>query len=236
MTDCAFICPRRALACLWLAGVLAACPGWAMAGEPPDQDIQVWTPTVCQVGLSERWTVHIETQVKVVQDVHEVQNSLLRSAVMVKVGKSATLYVGYAWIPYFYPVRTNEHRTWQQVVWTARAGKWTLAPRVRFEQRFLPAVGRASFRLRGQLKAMLPLSADGSWQLSVSDEVFLHLNTSDPARRSGFAGNRAQLGVTRRVSRQISIEPAYLLQHVERPDRLRDEIDHVIMLTTVVRF
>lgn len=200
------------------------------------EDFQVWTPTTFQKVLGDQWFVQAETQVRFVADASELQNSLFRPAVGYRVTPRATLFFGYAWVPYFYPARRDEQRLWQQLLITLPAGGWTLTPRVRFEQRFLPIVDGVSLRLRGSMRVTHPLASSKRLLVAFSDEVFFTLNSVNPGPEAGFAQNRLQSGLGIRVNAGMTVEPAYLFQFVNRAPGLPDEIDHVFIVTTNVRF
>jgi hypothetical protein len=229
-------CPRTVVLSLLVAGALVGLPRLAPGDEPARKDVQFWTPTIFQTNLTPRWALQFDTQIRLIDNLRALQNSLVRPSVVFMPGRRLTLNLGYAWVPYFHPARTDEHRLWQQVMLTVRTGGWTLLPRVRFEQRRIPVVDRVSFRLRGQVKVLHALPGSSRWQLSVSDEVFFNLNDVVPAPARGFATNRTQIGLVRRVTPRLSVETGYLLQYANRPRPLADEIDRVVTLNTVVRF
>lgn len=217
-----------------VAAAISVAPAPALADVV--EDVQVWTPTTFQKVLGDQWFVQAETQVRFVDDASELQNSLFRPALGYRVTPKATLFLGYAWVPYFYPARRNEQRIWQQLLMTIPAGGWTLMPRVRFEQRFLPGVDGVSLRLRGSMRVTHPVASSGRFLIALSDEVFFVVNSRDPAPDAGFAQNRLQSGLGIRVNGGMTVEPAYLFQFVNRPLGLPNEIDHVFILTTNVRF
>jgi hypothetical protein len=213
--------------------LLALAPCTARADG--EQDVQFWTPTTVGKVFDDRWSAQVETQVRFVENVAELQNSLIRPAVVYRATPRTSLFFGYAFVPYFYPARRNEQRLWQQLITSATVRRWTLTPRVRLEERFLPSTEGVAIRLRGQMRAMRPLSRNGAWQLSLSDEVFFHLNSVSESVQAGFSANRTQVGLNRRVSRFMTVEPGYLLQLTRRAGGQKD-IAHVATLTTNVRF
>lgn len=221
---------------LLLATVLSLLPGPAVAGEQAKKDVQFWTPTIVQARLAPRWSVQLDAQIRLVNDLSVVRNSLIRPSLIFAPGGRLTFNLGYAWVPYFHPARSDEHRLWQQVALTARLGGWSLHPRVRFEQRRIPGADRLSFRLRGQLKAVHALPRSSRWLLSLSNEAFFNLNDAGPSPPRGFATNRAQVGLVRQVTPRLSIETGYLLQYLNMPRPLAGEFDSVATLTTIVRF
>lgn len=103
-----------------VAAAISVAPAPALADVV--EDVQVWTPTTFQKVLGDQWFVQAETQVRFVDDASELQNSLFRPALGYRVTPKATLFLGYAWVPYFYPARRNEQRIWQQLLMTIPAG------------------------------------------------------------------------------------------------------------------
>ncbi|MGE3275778.1 MAG: DUF2490 domain-containing protein [Vicinamibacterales bacterium] len=210
--------------------VLAPAP---LAAQGRTVDAQLWSPTTVVKTVSDRWFVQAETQVRLTEDFGKLSNSFLRPAVGIRVGRHATVHLGYAWVPYFSP-RRDEHRIWQQIAWSLPAGAWTLAPRLRLEQRWLPGADGTTWRLRGQLQVSHALSRSGAWRLSVADELLVFLNDTRLGPDAGFGTNRVRIGFGHRLNRHVTIEPGYVLQFSH--GRVQNEIVHAAIVSTSLGF
>lgn len=199
-------------------------------------DAGFWMPTTIQVSFARQLFVHLDLQARFADDWSEFQTGIVRPSIGVQITPRTAVSAGYGWIASRWPLTADEHRVWQQILMTFQAGGWTLVPRGRLEQRFLPVVEGVSWRVRGQLRALHPLTADARWQILLSNEVMVTLNSLDPAPVSGIGHNRLFTGVSRRIGPHLTLEPGYLLQFVNRPGTQLDEFDHIVQIGTAIRF
>ncbi|MGE0044105.1 MAG: DUF2490 domain-containing protein, partial [Vicinamibacterales bacterium] len=207
------------------------------AADDHTAEVQLWSPTTIVRTVSEKWFVQAETQVRLTENLGKVANSFLRPAVGIRLGGHATLHLGYAWVPYFSP-RKDEQRIWEQVSWSVPAGRWTLAPRLRLEQRWLPGAASTTWRLRGQFRASHALTRSGGWRVTMADEVLMFLNDTASGPAAGFGANRVHVGFTRRVNHHLTVEPGYVLQYSRSVagGRTTTGVVHALLVSTNIAF
>jgi hypothetical protein len=90
---------------------------------------------------------------------------------------------------------SDEHRIWQQLIWSKPLNGINFLSRTRLEQRFRDDGSDTGWRLRQFMKAAYPLPGNPNMSLVAYDELFFGLNDTDWGTRSGFDRNRLFLGV-----------------------------------------
>lgn len=220
--------PPLALRLRFLAAFAAAAivvlPARAGAQTPtqvPDtQDLQLWAQVVATVSLSENWRLHLEGQPRWADNMSEMDQVILRSAVGRRLTKRITLWAGHAYVPRTRGLGTqHENRAWEQLSATfPDVERWTPSLRVRLEQRFLDGWSDSSHRLRLMGRVVRPLDADKVWSLAAWNEVMFTLDDTDsggPAR--GVDQNRVFGGIIRKLSDKAALETGYLWQTTDPP-------------------
>jgi hypothetical protein len=182
----------------------------------------------------------------------EPQQLLLRPGVQVTVAPGVRLAAGYAWIatqPYgSLPIAnpTREHRTWQQISLSHRAGVFTVSHRYRLEQRWTHPLLRVAGsdereegpttyqnRLRYLPRAQAPL---GSIKLGgrpvigyVWDELLMPLGGANQTFTIGQ--NRASAGVGLPLSPKLRAEVGYMNLYNAFAARRANEVNHTLWVS-----
>lgn len=214
------------------APVAAIFPAVAHAAE---EDGNIWLAQTANVDLGDGAVLWLEAQERFTNDASRLGQFLVRPAIGYKLDKTTTVFLGYAYVMTdpVGPVRTNEHRMFQQLSFrVAGDGKGlTVTGRTRLEQRWLEEQTGTAWRLRQQLRATAPLS--GKVRAVVWTEPFIGLNQTG-FQRSGLGLWRNFAGVAVPLGQRFTLEPGYLNQYVVRggPDR----IDHTASLTIAAAF
>lgn len=199
----------------------------ATAAAQPNPDRQVWMQGLALGQLSEHWRTHIEVQPRWFDDGSDLGLTIVRYALGRRLTPRATVYVGHAWIPRTFGTGVrHEQRAWQQLSLTGPSvGGWATSGRVRLEQRWLDPWADASHRLRTMVRAQRALAGGSPWGVWTYDELMLTLDDTARGPASGFDRNRLAAGVSRRLSRAVSLDAGYLWEHaVFGPDRRNDHI------------
>jgi len=138
---------------------------------------------------------------------------IVRPGIGYTFSKLLTAHVGYAYVPNITDAGANryEQRTWQHVLVSHAVNDAVkLAGRVRLEQRF-GSGDDIGHRLRVQARAQWQPSAGLALQLIVHNELFVGLNNTDWAAKSGYDQNRMFLGVgTDTKVKGVRVEAGYL--------------------------
>lgn len=126
---------------------------------------------------------------------------------------------------------TADDQLFQQLVWDVPAGPVRVTARTRLEQRFQQGVRETSWRLRQQIKLLIPVGHHGL-RASLYVEPMFDLNHT-PAVRQDFDQMRSFAGVNLPVARDATLEIGYLGQFVHRPTG--DYWVHAVPMTLSVR-
>ena len=214
---------RTILIPLALAAALGAA-GPALASE----DTQYWQTLNVSVALPDNFKVSNETvrRSSDARGFYEVENNFM---VGKKVNKVVTLWLGYTFDPQYNhgTFRVREHRFRQQVNFDnfAVLGKVRLSGRVRLEERWREGQTGTAYRLRPQVKAVVPVA--GKVTLGVSSEQFFNLNNTGFQTVDGLERMRNAIFITVPLSKKISVDFGYLNQHGFVPNG-PDSSDHVL--------
>ena len=214
---------RTVLIPLALAAALGAA-GPALASE----DTQYWQTLNVSVALPDNFKVSNETVLRSsdARGFYEVENNFM---VGKKVNKVVTLWLGYTFDPQYNhgTFRVREHRFRQQVNFDnfAVLGKVRLSGRVRLEERWREGQTGTAYRLRPQVKAVVPVA--GKVTLGVSSEQFFNLNNTGFQTVDGLERMRNAIFITVPLSKKISVDFGYLNQHGFVPNG-PDSSDHVL--------
>jgi hypothetical protein len=150
--------------------------------------------------------------------------------------ENASLWLGYAFVPTMEPFATqdfNEHRIWQQFLWTGKTFLGAFTSRSRFEQRFMNQPDTA-YRFRQMFKLSYPLSFAPDFSLVGSDELFVNVNTTGTIY-SGFEQNRVFTGLGYNFDEHIKAEIGYMNQYIRRVERA-DRMTHILSLNLLLNY
>jgi hypothetical protein len=231
---------RRVAALSALAGVTLW--GRAAAASPDDHRVQSWLGLFTHAPVRRNLWIWSDFHLRAYES-FEPTTFILRPGLSWRARPNLFLTAGYAWTPGW--TRTDaprqwgdltlvdEHRSWQQLLWTPNDRDTGLAAQVRgrLEQRFRPGEGEVGSRLRVLWRGQAPISRDldRTWIVVVWNELFLGLNETQWGQARGFDQNRAFGGVGwQAVPRRLRLEFGYMNKWAAREGP--DPIDHVIML------
>lgn len=109
----------------------------------------------------------------------------------------------------------QEYRLWQQANWVISDNcRYSLLSRTRLEERKNFASSQIALRFREQLTIRIPIQSWPNYYYMLFDEVFFNLNHPAWVSDSFFQQNRAFIGISRNVSKLISVDIGYLNQYV----------------------
>lgn len=175
-----------------------------------------------------RWW--FDGQSRFLDDAGGFNQLLIRPGLGYAIRENQTLWYGYAYI------RTDsvtldegfdEHRMWQQWMYTPSVDNWSFVYRSRFEQRWVETGSDVGLRFRQFARAQYKLT-DTPWSVIAWDEAFFHLNDTDWGARAGFDQNRAFIGVGFKSSPEgVRYEIGYLNQFIYRRDR-ENTMNHIL--------
>ena len=125
-----------------------------------------------------------------------------------------------------------ENHAVEQLNWTpGKLGRVAVALRTRLEQRAISGVAGTSWRVREQVRLVLPVSKHGT-SLVAWGEPFLSLNRT-AAQPYVLERVRSFAGVNVPLARHVDVEAGYLNEYLHRPVSDRD--NHVLSVVLSVR-
>jgi hypothetical protein len=181
------------------------------------------------------------------------QQLLLRPGLQYTVAPGVRIAAGYGYIataPYgFLPAATptREHRTWQQLSLTHKAGRFTVSHRYRLEQRWisalLPVAGDPDARERGPAGYQNRFRYQGRGQAELAalrfrtrpligylwDELLMPIG--GPTQAFTLGQNRASAGVGVPLSATTRVEVGYLHLYNAFAARRANEVNHTLWVS-----
>ena len=186
-----------------------------------------WFMFLNNTKFNEKWGLQFDVQLRSVDDWKYVRNTLVRPAVQYFINKQHNVALGYLWqTTYNKPdvaesTTLNEHRIFEQYIYTHKLSSIFASHRVRVEQRFIETAGndifaqrfRYFFRLIQPLQKQQQSFTKGAF-VALQNEVFLNFQNKKALNNSVFDQNRAYLAAGYRFSKQLDLELGYLNQAV----------------------
>lgn len=165
------------------------------------------------------------------------QQLLVRPGLGYDLGGGRSLWLGYAWIETDPEGRDDfeEHRIWQQFLWSGKTGALGLQSRTRLEQRFVDTGSETGWRARQFVKLTHPLAPGSRFGLAAYEEAFFDLNDTDWGAISGFVQNRLFVGLSYKLDEtgRWTLETGYLNQYLAR-ERSRDTMNHILSVNVLL--
>ncbi|MEO1883337.1 MAG: DUF2490 domain-containing protein [Methyloprofundus sp.] len=185
-----------------------------------------------------KWQWWMEGQGRWFNNASQQGQSIVRPGIGYQLSDQVSVWLGYAWVR-TYPEgqdHTDEHRIWQQLSWNKPYSWGGLATRTRLEQRFLNTGNDAGWRFRQFLKYTYPIFSERIY-LSLWDEVFVNMNSTDWGAKSGFGQNRLFTGLGFFVDskQHYRFELGYINQFVNLESQ-NNQMDHLISGSLFIRY
>ena len=197
--------------------------------------------------LTDKWSLHTEYQWRRADVIINWQQSLARIGFDYRITDNFSATAGYGFIityPYGkQPVNTtfNEHRIWQQVVFTHAVGTFQINHRYRLEQRWSEQMVLQNsgeyrkegynynnrFRYRFMINYPIKFKKENSkFFLSVYDEVFINFGKN--VRYNIFDQNRFYFALGYKFSESGNVQLGYLNQVIIKSNGQNTELNHTL--------
>ena len=232
--------PSRRIAAALLLLTLAV----GLAQAETDDDQGLWLMALGQGSLGSADQAHsklrwwLDVQARFSNDADGFTQGIVRPGLGYALNDTTTLWLGYAWIPTS-PVSGqdyDEHRVWQQLIWSGPLNGISFSSRTRLEQRFRDNGDDTGWRLRQFFKGAYALPGNPNVSLIGYDELFFGLNDTDWGASSGFDRNRLFLGLGWRLGKSgSSLEIGYLNQYVDM-NSADNLIEHILSLNFFLNY
>jgi hypothetical protein len=181
----------------------------------------------------------LDAQLRLLDDSNGYDQALIRPGLGWDVGAGFSVWAGYAYIHTDPRHRSDfdEHRPWQQLLWSGPVGDLGLQIRTRLEERYVDGDGETGWRFRQFVKASYALPFAPRLGLASYEEVFFDLNDTNWGANTGFSQNRFFAGASAKLSeaRKIVVELGYLNQYIRR-DGGEDDVNHIVNVNLILDF
>lgn len=197
-----------------------------------------WLFLLNSTKLSEKWSMHLDVQVRSNDNWDGVKNVLFRPGLTYHINKNQNVTAGYLFASTNATPTKIEHRIWQQYIINHKLGNALTAHRFRLEQRFL-ADDNFAQRLRYFIRLIQPLQkteqgfTKGAF-FALQNEIFLNIQNKEVINNSLFDQNRLYLAMGYRFSKKLDLEAGYLKQSIHGKTRNTD--NNVAQLALYTRF
>jgi len=199
-------------------------------------DVQFWpTVTVYTPTTADGWRASAELQSRWSDDVSTYDRTVYRVNGGRLFANGLEVFAGYENTQPASRVARGEQRLWEQVEHTLHRGRWSVANRVRLEERFIEDAAGAAMRLRYRFKVQHALGQT-RWIASAGEEFWMRLNTVGSGGPRGVDQNRITLTAARALSAHLSVEPGYLYIYANLPPPVRNLRVHVLTMQVTTRF
>jgi hypothetical protein len=196
------------------------------------EDFQTWGNITAMGSLGtlnpdlKNYKYWLEGQGRFGEDTSRFSQGMLRTGLGYALNDNTSIWLGYAFIPTEEPFTVSpvdEHRIWQQLLWSDTFSFGTVTSRSRFEQRFVQNGEDVGWRFRQLLKLSTPLPFATDFSLVLTDEYFANINRTDWGADDGFDQNRVFGGVGYNFNKNTRTEIGYMNQYIRKavgPDRM----------------
>jgi len=220
---------------LVLAGFVAGWMVWGaahcFAGSNLNQDFRLWAPVYLNFPISGPVKGYMEANPRFSNDVSDFDQLILRPALGYQLTPTLSLWQGYAWIANYEPGYIQEHRLFQQLIYSNKFSTFKLLSRSRLEERWIQHAIGTSVRARTMLRGDFPLPAYPTIAIVAYDEIFVNLNTIRQGPESGFDQNRFFLGINYTISPTFNVDVGYQLQVINTTlSGLANQANHMVLL------
>ena len=211
----------------------------SVRADGTDHDAGLWLMTLAQGSWKsaspklENYLWWLDNHARFMDDSDGFDVSIIRPGLGYSLMDNLSGWVGYGWI-HTDPAEGgsfDEHRIWQQLIWSTMLEPVSLSSRTRLEQRFMEDESETGWRLRQFVKLTYPFSFEPRLRLAVYDEAFFDLNDTDWGAESGFNQNRVFVGfgLKRDSQSRWRTEIGYLNQVINISSRA-DRSNHILSI------
>ena len=209
-----------------------------------DDDLGLWLVALGRGSLGSadpapaklRWW--FDVQARFADEADGLGQSLVRPGIGYAINPQTSLWLGYAWVRTSPSSGQNfdEHRIWQQLIWSRPFNAVGFLSRTRLEQRLRDGSNDTGWRLRQFFRAAYALPGHPDVSLVGYDELFFGLNDTDWGAESGFDRNRLFLGLGWRLGKSgHSMEVGYLNQYIDSASG-NDLMEHILSLNLFLNY
>jgi hypothetical protein len=207
-----------------------------------------WLFILNSTKFSEKWGLHLDLQARSADNWGYLRNVLVRPGITYYINSKNNATVGYLLATTktemigSSPINTEEHRIWEQYIFTHKLKSSFVTHRGRLEQRFIEQLNgdeifaqrfRYFVRLLQPLQGKVDVFSKGPF-VALQNEVFLNIQNKDLLNNSVFDQNRLYIAGGYRFSKKVDLEVGYLNQYSN--GRTTNTSNRVAQLALYTRF
>lgn len=201
----------------------------AFAHSHQEDDLGLWINNNISLPITEKTYTSFQISPRLLDNITDFSQFILHSAIGYKFNKNFSILQGHAWSNAYIPRIRREQRIYQEFIYEKDFSKFNLENRLRLDERFIQNAGSFSFRPRYRLKASFPFGKNKDWSIVAFDELFVNLTSSESGPQRGIDQNRIFIGLAKNISKNVSVEGGYQLQHINSPAPKIDKFNHFIL-------
>lgn len=225
---------RRAIALTAFAAATLTPTGPAFA----ENDVQYWLTLVAQADVDHNDAIYANAIFRSQPDEFDMGQRKLRLGLNHKFKDGDGVAVAYTHVRFYNDNAADvvQHRFTQAYMFPVGSladGK--VDGRIQAEQIFQEHASEMGLRGRARVRWIKPVDADKNIELTLSEELFWALNTTDWGLESGFNSNRAGATLRFKLNDHFGIAPQYIWQIAHRSNR-EDRNDHVLGIVLDAKF
>ncbi|GGI27895.1 DUF2490 domain-containing protein [Pedobacter mendelii] len=206
-----------------------------------------WLFLLNNTKINKKWGLQFDVQVRSADNWKYVRNTLVRPAVQYFINDKHNVALGYLWqttqnqIDGIANTHFDEHRIFEQYIYTHKIKTVFASHRVRVEQRFIERATEDIFaqrfryfiRLIKPLQKAQPTFTKGAF-IALQNEVFLNFQNKAKINNSIFDQNRIYLAGGYRFSKKFDMEVGYMNQAVKNTSSHTN--NNIVQLALYTRF
>jgi len=176
---------------------------------------------------------YLEVQPRWRNGVSELDQRLIRPALIYEVTEDTSVWFGYVSVKGFGDTGgLRENRLWQQLLTEFRPTEnIRIKSQTRFEQRRFEGFSDTSYKLRQKLALYVPFYSGSKYSLLTYGELHHNFNDTDSGATRGLDQYRLFGGIEWKPSKKFSIETGYLNQYFD--NRKAPDLNNHIFSTTI---
>ena len=183
-----------------------------------------------------RWWLDVQARFL---DDSDYDQGLIRPGIGYAIKDEITIWIGYAYVHSDPTVGGDfdEHRVWQQFLWSTKFAPAGFQSRTRLEQRFVETGTDMGWRFRQLFRVTYPFDFEPRLGLAAYDELFFDLNDTDWGANAGFVQNRLFVGPSWKIDQKgrNTVEIGYLNQFFRNEGR-SDKLNHIFSVNLLLNF
>ncbi|WP_246029447.1 DUF2490 domain-containing protein [Pedobacter nototheniae] len=197
--------------------------------------------------FNKHWGLQFDLQLRSADGWDYMRNTLVRPGLTYFINEKHNVTLGYLWqttqnrVDGLENFTLNEHRIFEQYIYTHKLNSIFASHRVRVEQRFIGRTGEDVFaqRFRYFFRLIQPLQKIESGFkkgpfVALQNEVFLNIQNKKQINNSFFDQNRMYLAAGYRFSKAVDVEAGYMNQASHGANN--NTINNIVQLALYTRF